>query len=416
MAVPDKATALRQELKAWEKEFASANGGRKAGRDDIKKYPEIAAKYKEYTKMRDPSSGQDKNSKAHKSQTSHRSSLPNTQKDSVSTTSLLRKVEAIETPSKRRRTYYDDGSNYYNPRRNLLTPSRRRHSQQQDQPYMGPITPSRRNHPGFLDPYDSPSSIRKLSTPPKVTAIGPTPQRDGYALGIFDLLSEHGTPQGPQTSGEPTGNAPPNANAVLQTPSKSSSSAVLDEAIIMTGKRGNRTPASSSKRFFLDSFTTPLKRKREDDPDGIGGPETPSSSTSNLLATPAFLRRDGGRKPLDAVLEEDEQTSPMTQRFWPKRRTYVKGLSTILAELREMQQEDDADGEEALREIEGNQGRPSRLGPDQEEGEEEHPGKENEKQGANANNSKWKFWKKKGAKRQTRKFNLKPVLRKSSKT
>ena len=32
---------LRLELKEWEKGFAAANGGRKAGREDIKKEPEI---------------------------------------------------------------------------------------------------------------------------------------------------------------------------------------------------------------------------------------------------------------------------------------------------------------------------------------------------------------------------------------
>lgn len=32
---------LRHELKEWEKSFAAANGGRKAGRDDIKKNLEI---------------------------------------------------------------------------------------------------------------------------------------------------------------------------------------------------------------------------------------------------------------------------------------------------------------------------------------------------------------------------------------
>ena len=44
MAIPqpvplpnDQISTLRQELKAWEKEFVAANGGRKAGRDDIKK-------------------------------------------------------------------------------------------------------------------------------------------------------------------------------------------------------------------------------------------------------------------------------------------------------------------------------------------------------------------------------------------
>lgn len=36
-----KAIAVRKELKEWEKEFAAANGGRKAGREDIKQNPHI---------------------------------------------------------------------------------------------------------------------------------------------------------------------------------------------------------------------------------------------------------------------------------------------------------------------------------------------------------------------------------------
>lgn len=35
------ATDLRAELKEWERAFAAANGGRKAGRQDIKSNPDI---------------------------------------------------------------------------------------------------------------------------------------------------------------------------------------------------------------------------------------------------------------------------------------------------------------------------------------------------------------------------------------
>jgi DNA replication regulator SLD2 len=41
VALTEKSNALRAELKIWEKEFASANNGKKASRDDIKKNPEI---------------------------------------------------------------------------------------------------------------------------------------------------------------------------------------------------------------------------------------------------------------------------------------------------------------------------------------------------------------------------------------
>lgn len=36
-----QSTRLRAELKEWEKAFAAENGGRKAGRDDIKKNADI---------------------------------------------------------------------------------------------------------------------------------------------------------------------------------------------------------------------------------------------------------------------------------------------------------------------------------------------------------------------------------------
>lgn len=39
--IASQAASLRAELKTWEKAFASANSGKKAGRDDIKQNPEI---------------------------------------------------------------------------------------------------------------------------------------------------------------------------------------------------------------------------------------------------------------------------------------------------------------------------------------------------------------------------------------
>jgi hypothetical protein len=39
--VASQATNIRVELKVWEKAFASSNGGKKAGRDDIKQNAEI---------------------------------------------------------------------------------------------------------------------------------------------------------------------------------------------------------------------------------------------------------------------------------------------------------------------------------------------------------------------------------------
>lgn len=40
----ERSNALRQELKVWEKSFSVSHGGRKAGRDDIKKNPDIGTR------------------------------------------------------------------------------------------------------------------------------------------------------------------------------------------------------------------------------------------------------------------------------------------------------------------------------------------------------------------------------------
>jgi hypothetical protein len=41
----EKSATLRHELKEWEKQYAAANNGRKAGREDIKKDPAIGATF-----------------------------------------------------------------------------------------------------------------------------------------------------------------------------------------------------------------------------------------------------------------------------------------------------------------------------------------------------------------------------------
>ena len=41
----DTLDRLKLELKQWEKAFAAANNGRKAGREDIKQYPDIGTVY-----------------------------------------------------------------------------------------------------------------------------------------------------------------------------------------------------------------------------------------------------------------------------------------------------------------------------------------------------------------------------------
>ncbi|TID22322.1 dihydrolipoamide dehydrogenase [Venturia nashicola] len=275
----EKSVLLRQELKVWEKTFSTDNGGRKAGREDIKANPDIAAKYKEYSKLRDILSGKAK-----------------VQKPATTTTKRRAPQEFKQSPQKRSRT----------PE---ATPSKQqKHSQVED-------------HAEGIE----------FATPVvKRTIFGPTPQKDGQVMGIFDLLPGE-TPSRLRTV---LGNA--NVN-VARTPSKTSAGYGDDR--VEERLRGSRTPLSTGKRFLLDSFVTPKKRKENDC-------TTPSSSMKEF-ATPSFLKRD--LFGLSTVNEESQ--SPEMARPW-KRRTFGRSLSNMVRDMREKEKEKEDEEWELMREME----------------------------------------------------------------
>lgn len=313
-----KSTTLRTELKTWERDFAAKNDGRKAGREDVKQHPAIgtqmkppsrqdllanhsiaAQKYTEYNKLRDILSG--------KIPPPSRSSSPHSRH-----VSKKRKPQGEHTS----------------------TPPKRRHVDK---------TPTKPLHPAEIDPYDSPSLVRKLFTPAKKSFLGPTPQKDGQVLGLFDLLSS------PESSKKPALQKTPSKSLLSQTPRKRAASSAHLEETPSQRRRFSKTPTSESKRRMLDAFATPMKRKG---PDGKPLPATtPSRSVSKLeFATPAFLRRDY-RPPLE-TLDENAEFPASPEIVRRPRKPIVRGLSSILADLRKM--EDDARDEEldVLREME----------------------------------------------------------------
>lgn len=382
----ERITTLRQELKAWEKTFAASHDGRKAGRDDIKANPEIgmrlllvlvrtaytdrypAAKYREYDRLRRPPPPP--------------ASTPQKRKAAP--------VPPSHTPSKRL----------------ALTPQK---------PSFQPVpTPSRHllaspSQHNELEP--TPAHIRHM--------LGPTPQKDGQILSLFDVLSSAGTPSKPRTTlGPIDGN-------VTATPSKTDISGMFLQSPVATRDRGSRTPASSGKRFMLDAFLTPAKREREGDGDEALG----RSPSARQLETPAFLRRstvalgpeDGGRG----------RDPPF------KKRGLVRSLSAIIRGLREQEEERMDDEMEALREMEeeemegfGSGGGKDLKKPDPpaprvlvEDSQVEMPlgpdtlVEEDEDSdtagGLDHNGQPRKVWKKKGLKRQTRRVIMRPVLHKA---
>lgn len=185
----------------------------------------------------------------------------------------------------------------------------------------------------------TPAISRKLFSPAPVTSIGPTPQRDGKVLGLFDLLvgKELGTPsksiekQPPSTPG---GRRRSQGDA---TPSRRRGS--------LDSEKLGRTPMSSSKRHMLNNFMTPLKNRDA----GAGGTASTPGSVSKLqFDTPAFLRRHT----LPSLCEGVPFDAPAPLKL--PRKPLGRGLSEIVASLRKVEDDrlDDDDDMAALRELE----------------------------------------------------------------
>ncbi|KAL4897769.1 DNA replication/checkpoint protein [Aspergillus ambiguus] len=382
--IANQSVTLRAELKEWERAFAAANGGRKADRNEIKKVPEIAAKYKEYSRL--------------KSLESSRGKPPHPES-----------VELQERPKKRKHAPSDGPENT----RSITTPRKSSKSVF--------VTPSKargaETHPSQVDPYDSPSTLRRLFSPsthqqtssPLKTAIGPTPQRDGKALGLFDLLSESGG-----------STATPSANrlatvrgAAAQTPSKRRTAmdtiAEEDEEDEEDedSPRMERTPLSSGKKFMLSTlFATPTTwrfatmMENENDAAAAAAEEPADADVAvpepAESETPSFLRRsNSGRYGAGAPGGNAGGLSPIAVRKPP--RLVGKGLSALVQGLREMEEERMQDDMDVLREIEAEQGAMNVEVADSQVPE----------------NDAGPLFKKKGPKRTTRKVHMKPVVAKS---
>ncbi|TPX18179.1 uncharacterized protein E0L32_002688 [Thyridium curvatum] len=350
---------LRVQLKTWENTWAKEHEGKKPSRDAIKQNPDIAQKYKTYNRLRDIISGKIPPPQKNDSQSRKRKSAP-----------------ATETPSKKTRTQ-------------TQTPSNARFQ----------------NHP---DAVATPSTARKLFSPAVPTSIGPTPQRDGRVLGLFDLLpsAEAATPS--RSTGE--GKAQYLAG-VQATPSKQTGTGEVD-----SDTKLGRTPVSSGKRNMLDSFMTPLKNR---DANSQGLLRTPGSVSKLQFATPAFLRR----APLAPVDENGAFKSPDPIRL--PRKPLVRGLSSVVASLRKLEEEKLDDDLEALHEMENEMNQPKRTAkakPEQDdtivEDSQVHlplGGFDDEgmydsapEEGGLDRGQPLKVYKKKGQKRTTRRVNMRP--------
>lgn len=193
------------------------------------------------------------------------------------------------------------------------------------------------------EPYDYPSVARSLFSPRKIS-LGPTPQKEGRVLGLFDLLGDNESDgSGKTLEVVDLLNTNTAASCAQKTPPKSQTK--KDQ----TSLNVDVTPASLSKRRRLDAFSTPSKNSRNEIYQGI----TPLSVSKLNFSTPSFLRRNNSisHRPFDLEENDDQPLSPQVIRSM-KRKPPIKGLSSILADLRESQDKNLDQELDVLREIE----------------------------------------------------------------
>jgi len=261
------------------------------------------------------------------------------------------------------------------------------------------------------------SPCRQVSYPVSPTPqalrvrLGPTPQRNGQVLGLFDNDF-----QTPSRTRQALNDIHSN---VIATPSGADKSCHDDKFDNENDlQRFGRTPTSSGKRYMLDIFATPLKRKREE---CLGSPIVESKHEDH---TPKFLRRTTLDFRSQVGLGNATNTTSSTRQKQP----LVRSLSAIIRGLKD-QIEEQADEElDLLRELEQaevtnpksggttlpqpieksatHDEREMPLGPDraaESDGEDEG----DDLALAGADGQPRKVWKKKGLKRQTRRVNSK---------
>ncbi|PSR84375.1 DNA replication/checkpoint protein [Coniella lustricola] len=356
---------LRVKIKTWEVNFAKANQGNKPTRQDIKSNRDMAATYKQYQYLRDVLDGKkpppaatkqdrqtaDKENLKHKSPKQHKSQLP-AHSHNTPSTRRFRTAAETDTPSSQRQHYLDVNSTMH-----MFTP--------------------RAGGDGDTSTFDNdittittPSLNRKLFSPVVPTSIGPTPHRDGRVLGLFDMLpfkgAEIGSPSKPSYPSMKLSQVKKGGkeSMIQESPKKrrSDEAAEADEPTFTTSKDATlaaalgHTPLSRHKRQKQtprktdnSAFATPCK------PDGSNNtnrtPGTAKSITATSVSklqflTPAFLRRI----PMSKITESSEMLSPEPIRL--PRKPLLRGLSSVVADLRKLQEKELDDELDNLREIE----------------------------------------------------------------
>lgn len=289
---------------------------------------------------------------------------------------LSGKIPPPQPPQPSRHTSDNDDDDDQNRKRkphnpHALTPSSKR--------FRPAETPSRTPHTNITTAAAAattavtPSLSRQLFSPTVPTSIGPTPQRDGRVLGLFDFLPfKDADIESPSKPNRPA--RAPAGGATTTTTNQRRTGTALQE----TPRKGKytmdtglgievdltRTPSSrhngrpqqqqqqQTPRMGIPA--TPSRRQQQqqqqqhdgDDNRPARAPSSAHSASRLQFQTPSFLRRI----PMPSIGGPAGFPSPEPIRL--PRKPMVRGLSSILADLRRTEEEQLDDDLDALREAE----------------------------------------------------------------
>ena len=393
---------LRLDLKEWEKSFSTSHEGRKPSTDDIKADPEISKKYKDYQKVRDILAGKG-------SAAVLNDPLPTTTKEPTHQRLQKRKRSA--------------------PR----------------------VTRTEKEPSHTID-----SRHHVLLEHPLLEAIGPTPQRDGKVLGLFDSLGSctpAETPSGkkrkldalePHPETQFVSERTPTLRRTV-TPGKSPQPGRVDhhQDSDTTNGKHSRTPTSNSKKTLMSQFLKTPVTSRYASMTASGGAQNPLVVSQTPLRdsvltktpkanevvnqphldfTPPYLKRSFSFKErLLSVTTSSQSGDPprpstshlsQSRLVRPLRRTasMPKPLSEIVQNLRQLEEGQHNDDLDALRELEnGESGVQIQRSQQTEARIESNIDKENVPPAVPIVEPPAKGWKKKGQKRTTRKSTMRPA-------
>ena len=349
-SLQSRVDTLRTALKDFERSF-SAENGKKPGKEDIKANEDVSRKYKEYSKLRDVIAGK-------------------------------LGLAALEEGSPKRKRQDKHAGEERKRRKVDQTPRKQRVAQE-----------------GSYDEFGNGDGEGQGEEAVHLTAIGPTPQRDGMVMGIFDMMSNPGSGRHLWSGGmQQSPSSKKRKVDALATHDKGEEALVaatpeqrrqsshgdllqfLGGATPATGRaKHSRTPVSEGRKFMLSQFFatpsavrysqilqsgTPLKVEE------IAMGKTPLKShvlgltptTKRIVAeekdkTPNYLKRSHSFKDrlisastASATMTEmrkkslDPSLSPISVRsgsslMKSKAKFQPKPLSQIAAEMRQREQE-----------------------------------------------------------------------------